>query len=93
MSKALTVVALYYQVRSSIGTSNLFTVSIYRNNLYRISTFLQTENISTIVTILYDEPAEHQSSCHLHIHYKKKRPRMEPTSRKADSCQPFASVI
>ena len=52
MSKALTVVALYYQVRSSIGTSNLFTVSIYRNNLYRISTFLQTENISTIVRFI-----------------------------------------
>ena len=49
MSKALTVVALYYQVRSCISTSNLCTFSIDRDNLYRISTSLQTENISTIV--------------------------------------------
>ena len=49
MSKALTVVALYYQIRSCIGTSNLCTFSIYRNNLYRISTSRQTENIGTII--------------------------------------------
>ena len=49
MSKALTVETLYYQVRSCISTSNLCTFSIDRNNLYRISTSLQTENISTIV--------------------------------------------
>ena len=49
MSKAFTVVAFYNQVRSSIGTSNLCTIGIYRNNLYRISTSLQTEDIGTIV--------------------------------------------
>ena len=52
MSKALTIVALYYQVRSCIGTSNLCTFCIDRNNLYRISTSLQTENISTIVRFI-----------------------------------------
>ena len=52
MSKALTIVALYYQVRSCIGTSNLCTFGIDRNNLYRISTSLQTENICTIVRFI-----------------------------------------
>ena len=52
MSKALTIVALYYQVRSCIGTSNLCTFCIDRNNLYRISTSLQTENICTIVRFI-----------------------------------------